>query len=108
MCDAESRLTCGLLHRVTNSRVGAAAAKISGEGGVDFAVARMRLSCEQGGRGHDLARLAKSTLRHPELEPRLLQRMFSVGGEALDRHHAATVRASHGRYARAHDLAVEV
>src|SRR2546427_11032836 len=60
-----------VLDSLADSHISTAAADVPGHGGVDVAVARVRLGREQRRRGHDLAGLAVTGLRHLERDPSL-------------------------------------
>src|SRR5882762_7869765 len=99
----------GVLDSLANSDIRAAAADVSGHGGVDIAIGRVRLGGEQRRRRHDLAGLAIAALRHLQLDPGLLDLLAGAGGtDGFDRSDALAGRGSDGRQARAHRLAIEV
>src|SRR6478736_2426620 len=90
-------------HRRTNAWIRSATTQVAGEGGVDLRVRRPRNGLEQRRGAHDLPCLAKAALGHAEIDPRFLERMFSVGGKAFDRQHGAACRTLHRRHARTND-----
>src|SRR3989442_4433695 len=98
-----------VLDSLADSHISTAAADVPGHGGVDVAVARVRLGREQRRRGHDLAGLAIAALRHLQLDPGLLD-LFAGGSrtDGLDRGDALAGRGGDRRDARAHRLAIEV
>src|SRR5882672_2416125 len=61
-----------VLDSFADSHVGTAATDVPRHGGVDIAIGRVRLGGEQRCRGHDLARLAITALRHFQRDQRLL------------------------------------
>src|SRR5262245_41046326 len=69
----------GLLDRLTNSRVGAAATEVAAHAGVDLRVAWLGRLGEQRRRRHDLPCLAVAALRHVHVLPRHLHGMPAVG-----------------------------
>src|SRR5260221_3144708 len=76
----------GALDSVADAHVGATAADVPGHRGVDIAVGRVGFGGEQRRRGHDLAGLAVTALRHLERDPRLLDLLAGGGGaDGLDR-----------------------
>src|SRR5882672_6312274 len=62
----------GVLDSLADSDIRTAAADVPRHRGVDIAISRVRVGGEQGGGGHDLAGLAVATLRHLQVDPRLL------------------------------------
>src|SRR5258706_3176818 len=66
------------LDSLADSHIGTATADVPGHRGVDIAVGRVGLGCEQRRRGHDLARLAVAALRHLQIDPGLLDRPACV------------------------------
>src|SRR5581483_8672226 len=64
--------------------VSAASAEIAIHRGVDFLIGRIRVLSQQSGGRHYLASLTVSTLRDVRFNPRLLQRMGTVGREAFN------------------------
>ena len=80
-----SRLGAGrAVHGGADPLVGAAAADVAAQGGVDVGVGGVGLGRQQCGRGHDLPRLAVAALDHVQLGPGPLHRVVAVGGQALD------------------------
>src|SRR5258708_672960 len=98
-----------MLDSLADSHVSTAATDVPGHGGVDVAIGRARLRGEQCRRGHDLAGLAITALRHLQVDPRLLDLLpCRRGAYRLDRGDALAGRRGDRRDARAHWLAVEV
>src|SRR6266705_1535370 len=98
-----------VLDSLADSHISAAAADVPRHGGVDIAVGRVGVGREQRRRGHDLAGLAITALRHLQRDPGLLD--LSAGGRGangLDGGDALAGRGSDRRDARARRLAVEV
>jgi hypothetical protein len=62
----------GLLDRFADADIGPTAADVAGHRTIDVGVVRMRIVRQQGGRGHDLARLAVAALNDFMVEPCLL------------------------------------
>src|SRR4029077_5208350 len=89
-------------------RVGPAPAEVAAHGVVDVGVGGPRGLPQEHGGGHDLARLAVAALRYVRLDPRHLQRVPQIGGQALDRHHLRARGTPHRRDTRTNGLAVEV
>src|SRR5579859_1800739 len=71
------------MDRVSNARVGSAAADVRHRR-VDLFVRGILRFLQQGGRSHDHAALAVSALRHLQLHPGFLQRVRTVLRQALD------------------------
>src|SRR5256714_922859 len=76
--------------------------------GIDVGVGGVRLLGEQGGRGHDLARLAVPALRHVFRDPGALHRVGAVLGQAFDRRDALVGDRGDGQHAGACGDAVQV
>src|SRR5262245_3871378 len=72
------------MDRLSHTRIGTAATDIR-NADIDVGIGRIGLLSQQGGGGHDLARLAVAALGYLFPEPGLLHRMLSVGSETLDR-----------------------
>jgi hypothetical protein len=60
------------MDRFTNPKVGTAAAKITGHGGINVFVCWVFIFPKQYSRGHDLARLTIATLRDIQFHPGFL------------------------------------
>lgn len=73
------------MYGFADTRVGGAAAEVSGHGRVDIGIGGLVVAVEQGGGGHDLTGLAVSTLWNVVLYPSFLERgELSFLGEAFD------------------------
>src|SRR5438128_1345639 len=98
----------GQVHGAADRLVRSAAADVIAHGFVDIGVRGIGFLGKEGGRGHDLPRLAVSALRHVFLHPRSLYRMVTIRREAFDRRDGLARDARYGRRARSHRLAVDV
>ena len=97
-----------LAHGRADPGVGAAATEVAGERLIDLRVGRPGPLPQQRRGRHDLPGLAEAALRDAELHPRALQRVLTVGREALDGGHGPPLGAPQRRHAGPHRLAVEV
>src|SRR5438128_5982790 len=88
--------------------IGPATADVAAHRLIDVGVGGPRILAQEYSGGHDLPRLAVTTLRHVLLDPGALQRMAEIGREALDRGDLFAGGARDGRDARSHGLAVEM
>src|SRR5271166_3826255 len=99
----------GALDRFANAQIGPAAADIAGHRSVDVGFRRVRISREQRGGGHDLARLAVAALHDPQIEPGLLDLGTRSGRtDRLDRRDFGHADAVDGRGAGTCGRAVDV
>src|SRR3989442_13531556 len=75
-----------VLDSLADSHISTAAADVPRHRGVDVAIGRVGVGCEQRRRGHDLAGLAIAALRHLERDPGLLDLLAGRSGtDGLDR-----------------------
>ena len=72
------------MHRGADALVGAAAADVAAQRGVDVGVGGLGLRGQQRRGRHDLARLAVAALHHVQLGPGPLHRMAAIGRQPLD------------------------
>src|SRR5712691_2026857 len=98
----------GALDRAHDARIGATAADVGAHVVLDLRARRARVRREQRRGAHELARLGVAALRHALGEPRALQRIHSIGREALDRGDRFALYARHGHEARKHPFAVDM
>src|SRR5712691_3316295 len=98
----------GALDRAHDARIGAAAADVGAHLVLDLRARRARVRREQRRGAHELARLAVAALRHALGEPRALQRVHSIGREALDRRDRFALHARDRHQAGEHALAVDM
>src|SRR5579872_1831202 len=96
------------MNRAPNPLIHAATAKIPTHRGIDLLIARLRRFRQQRRRGHNLSRLAISTLRNLLCDPRPLYRMRAVRRQALDRRNLFRANRRYRSLARAHSLAIKV
>ena len=97
-----------LLDGLPDALIRAAAADVALHGGVDLRVGRLGFRLQQGGRLHDLARLAVAALRHVAGLPCPLQGMVAVRAQAFDGRDALPRGAAHRRDATARRFAVNM
>ena len=93
---------------VRHAWVGAAATELAVPRGVDLLVGRLRRVLQQAGGLHDLAGLTEATLRHVDLAPGHLQRMFAGGVESFDRGNRRVLEVRHRQLAGAGRLSADV
>ena len=98
----------GLVNRLADAEVGAAAADVAVHRAIDVRVARLRRRRQQRRGRHDLARLAVAALRDVDLLPRDLQRMRAVRRQPFERRDRRVRRRRHRRLAGAHRAAAQV
>ncbi len=98
----------GAVDRLLDPLVHPAAAEIRAHHRVDLGVGRSRLGAEERGRRHDLAGLAVAALRDVLLDPRRLERVEAVRGQAFDGRDLRARDLADRRHAGSHRLAIEV
>src|SRR2546427_13084290 len=87
-----------VLDSLADSHISTAAADVPRHRGVDVAVGRVGFGGEQSRRGHDLAGLAITALRHLERDPGLLDLLAGgCGADGLDRRNALAGRGGDRR-----------
>src|SRR6266404_5963136 len=93
-----------LMDRRANPLISSAAAEIARHGRVDILVGGILVVLKKCDRLHDLARLAVTALRHPDLHPRLLHRMH--GRYAFNGRDLGATDVAHGSDAGAYRRAI--
>jgi hypothetical protein len=98
----------GLMYRLTDTLIGAAAADMASEGFVNIGIGGRGILGEQRGSGHDHAGLAVATLRDLIREPDLLHGMLAVSRKPFDGGDAASGDGGDARGAGARGLTIQV
>src|SRR6185312_7810609 len=103
-----SHLLRGAVNRAADATVRAAPADVDGHRVVDVVVGGTWVRGQESGGRHDLPRLTVAALGHVFLDPRLLQPVPVLRGQAFDGGHLVAGSGGDGRHARAHRLAVQM
>src|ERR1700687_5892641 len=102
-------VTRGVLDRVTDADIGAAAADVACHRSVDIGIVRMRRGGKQSRRRHDLTRLAQTALNELHVQPGLLDLCARRrGADAFDRRHGAIADRTDRQQTGAHRFAVDM
>ena len=88
--------------------IGAAAADIAGQGGVDIGIRGLRVFPEERRGRHELSRHTIAALGNIQGNPGLLDRMAGIRGEAFDGDDFFAGGVGHRRHTGAHGLPVEM
>jgi hypothetical protein len=96
------------LNGPADSLVGGATAEIAGHGGVDLLTAGVWVFRKKRRGLHDLAGLTVPALGNLLRNPRTLDRMAAIRGEAFDRGYLFAPDCAHGRQAGADRLTIDV
>src|SRR5258705_6482927 len=96
------------MDRRADALVGRATTDVARHRMIDVGVGRLGLLLQQGGRRHDLSRLAVAALYDVEVHPRLLHRLRCARRQAFDRRYLAIGNGRDRRRARAQRLSVDV